>query len=62
MIDSPEGSADTRPSGDDLPKVERIALVELLESDGSAFAMGLLNVIKTVDSPDQDYAAFGNAP
>ena len=62
MIDNPTGSADIESSIKALPKIDNHAFAELLKSGDSALAMAVRNMIRTMESSETEYAAFGNAP
>jgi hypothetical protein len=51
-----------RVPGDVLPEVGSVPLAEFLISDDSVLAHAVLRVLRDFDQPEQNYAAFANAP
>lgn len=62
MSDTSEGSADSGPSEDVVPRLEFYALADLLASDDSALATAVRGILQAMESPEKNYAAFGNTP
>jgi FXSXX-COOH protein len=61
MPHSVEEPGDRAPS-DVLPEVGSVPLAEFLIADDSVLARAVLRVLHDVGEPEQNYAAFGNAP